>query len=145
MVSAHYLNSPKRKGAVVGKYGYVVLFVLAVCLLVSAGCAELAKIGKGMQSAGEIGNKAGDYVPVYGIAIKAVSGILALVGAGLYRVASRRGTAIQTLVEAVRFSKENQVPIKEAVRAMSGIRGVAIYIDKWAQKYDPKKPVIPIS
>lgn len=125
------------------KYGYVILFGLAVCLLVSAGCAELAKVGKAMQTAGDMGSKAGDYVPVYGTAIKAASGILALVGAGLYRVASRRGTAIQTLVEAVRFSKENQVPIKSAVKAASNIRGIAAYIDKWAQKYDPKKPYVP--
>lgn len=127
------------------KYGYVILFGLVVCLLVSAGCAELAKVGKALQTAGDVGGKGADYVPVYGVAIKAVSGVLALIGAGLYRVASRRGTAVQTLIEAVKFSKENQVPIKTAVKAVSQLKGVAAYIDRWAQKYDPKKPVVPAS
>ena len=125
------------------KYGHIILFGLVVCLFVCTGCAELAKVGKAMQSVGDTGGKVGDYVPVYGTAIKVVSGLLALVGAGLYRVASKRGTAIQTLVEAVKFSKENQMPIKAAVKRVSEFKGVAEYIDAWAQAFDPKKPTIP--
>lgn len=122
-------------------YGYLFLLGLVLCLFVGAGCAELAKVGKALQTVGNTGSEVGGYVPVYGSAIKIVSGLLALAGAGLYRVASRRGTALQTLVEAVKFSKENAMPIKEAVKRVSELKGVAGYIDKWAQRFDPH-PVI---
>ena len=58
-------------------YGYLFLFGLAVCLFVGTGCAELAKVGEALQTVGNTGNDVGDYVPVYGSAIKIVSGLLA--------------------------------------------------------------------
>ncbi len=143
VLDVYFLNLTKGRSGIMGKYGKLMICGIMFCLFVCMGCAELAKVGKAMQTVGNTGQDVGDYVPVYGTAVKVVSGLLALVGAGLYRVASKRGTAIQTLVEAVKFSKENQVPIKTAVKAVSELKGVATYIDKWAQKFDPKKPTMP--
>ncbi len=120
------------------KYASVIIVSFCLCLVVCAGCAELAKVGKALEVGGKTGKDVSTYIPVYGQVLGAVSGIVSLVGAGLYRVASRRGTAIQTLVEAVKYSKEQGVPIKNAVRAISEVKGVKDYIDKFAQKYDPK-------
>ena len=122
-----------------GKFGYCII-IFCVCLVFGAGCAELAKIGKVMESGGKKGQEVSTYIPVYGQIFGAISGIVSLIGAGLYRVASRRGTAVQTLIESVKYATENEVEIKAAVQKVSEIKGIQDYINKLVQKYDP--PII---
>ena len=122
------------------KYPILTIIVLFLCVLeLAAGCADLAKIGHMIQTTGDAGQKAGNVIPVYGTIITAVSTLLSIGGGIMYRVASKRGTALETVISAIsEVSEAGTIShVKEAARSISIKKGISNYLDKWVQAIDP--------
>jgi hypothetical protein len=124
-----------------------VFTALFLIMVVGGGCAELVKIGQGMQKAGDSGKQisevaapiANSFFPGAGLIMTGVSTLLSIAGAGLYKVASKRLTATQAIIQGVSYALENKSDIKDAISTIATSLKVEPYLNKLVQKYDPPK------
>lgn len=125
-----------------------ILTALFLIMLIGAGCAELAKIGQSMQKAGETGTKisetvspvADSFFPGAGLIMSGVSGFLSLVGAGLYKISSKRLTVAQAVIKGVSQALETKSDIKAVIKDVAKDLNIEPYLNKLVQKYDPSSP-----
>ena len=122
-----------------------IITAMVLIMLASAGCAELAKIGQGMQKAGETGTKisetvspvADSFFPGTGKILTGVSALLTMGGAGLYKLANKRLTAAQAVIQGVSSAVDSKEDIKSAIKNIATGLNIEPYLNKLVQKYDP--------
>ncbi len=124
-----------------------VLLALCIIIFIAAGCAELAKIGQGMQKAGDTGKEisttvspiANSFFPGTGAILTGVSTLLSIAGAGLYKLSSKRLTVAQAVIQGAGYASDNKTDIKESISTIATNLKVEPYLNKLVQKFDPPK------
>lgn len=124
-----------------------ILTALFILMIIGSGCAELAKIGQGMQKAGDIGKKAAttvgpvtdSFFPRSSKILSGVSALLTIGGAGLYKLASKRLSVTQSIIQGVGYATDKKTDIKDAISTIATNLKVEPYLNKLVQQYDPPK------